>query len=139
MGNLLFDSSSIIQALKLRRPEILYRNHTQHLAIYEALNALWKETLLTRSLTPQEARILAEILSEILENMGIHTIHPYEAEVLAEAVELGLTAYDASYVVIARRNGFTLVTEDRRLRDKAGDGVEVTSVEELLRHQPASP
>ncbi len=37
---LLFDASSLIYALKLRRPDVLRDNHVQWLTIYEALNGL---------------------------------------------------------------------------------------------------
>ena len=45
--------------------------------------------------------------------MKILSPHPYEDEILSIAGELNITAYDASYIVLAEKNGLTLVTEDK--------------------------
>jgi len=54
-----------------------------------------------------------------------------ESEVLRVAVKTGLTAYDASYVAVARQMGTVLITEDGKLRKKASWLVPVVSVDEL--------
>ena len=46
-------------------------------------------------------------------------------------MKLGVTVYDSSYIILARRYGLTLVTEDRRLRAKAQGVVRCVSVDEL--------
>jgi predicted nucleic acid-binding protein len=42
-----------------------------------------------------------------------------EEEILQVAIQLELTAYDFSYVVLAMEIGLILVTEDEKLREKA--------------------
>jgi predicted nucleic acid-binding protein len=42
-----------------------------------------------------------------------------EEEILQVAIQLELTAYDLSYVVLAMKHNLTLVTEDEGLREKA--------------------
>ncbi len=132
MPRLLFDASSLIYALKLRRLDILPGNYIQWLTVYEALNALWKEAHLVKTMTEEKARKLAEIVSEITGMMRVLGPHPYEAEMLAVARELGVTVYDASYIVLASRHGLTLVTEDRRLRSAAGGLVEALSLDDVV-------
>ena len=130
---LLFDASSIIYALKLKRVEILHGNYIQHLTVYEVLNAIWKETYLVKSLSYEEAKKFIEIFAEVLEYLNILSIHPYESEVLKTAIDLDLTAYDASYVVLTEKNNLTLVTEDEKLREKASEKVKVMSLREVIK------
>ena len=54
-----------------------------------------------------------------------------EEEILETAIGLGVTAYDSSYIVLARAHGLALVTEDTRLRSKAEEVVKVASIDEL--------
>ena len=68
-GKLLFDASSVIYALKLRSLKVLYDNRIQWLTIYEVINALWKEAILTRAISPQEA---SEIVKLFAKTLGIH-------------------------------------------------------------------
>jgi len=130
---LLFDASSIIYALKLKRVEILHGNYIQHLTVYEVLNAIWKEAYLVKSLSYEEAKRFIGIFAEVLEYLNILSIHPYESEVLKTAIDLDLTAYDASYVVLTEKNNLTLVTEDEKLREKASEKVKVMSLREVIK------
>ena len=60
--------------------------------------------------------------------MKILSPHPYEDEILSTARELNITAYDASYIVLAEKNGLTLVTEDKKLRTKAEKLIKAVSL-----------
>jgi predicted nucleic acid-binding protein len=68
--------------------------------------------------------------------MRILNISNLEKEVLRMSVELELTAYDASYIVLAQKYGLTLVTEDRKLMSKAQKYINVTPLDTLLSHDP---
>jgi len=57
--------------------------------------------------------------------------HSYEDEILSIARELNITAYDASYVVLAEKNDLTLVTEDKKLRTKAEKLVKAVSLTQI--------
>ena len=133
MRNLLFDASSLILALKLGKVELLQGNYLQWLTIYEAVNALWKEAHLVRSLSQEEVFKLAEVLEEIVGLMEILALHPHEHEVLQTATRLKLTAYDASYIVLAENQKLTLVTEDRKLREAAQPRIKAVSLNDLLK------
>ena len=134
MDKLLFDASSIIYSLKLRKIRILAGNYVQWLTVYEVVNAIWKEAGLVGSLSLKEAKELLEIFLEVLEHMTILEPRSYELKILNTALERGLTAYDASYVVLAREKGLKLVTEDSKLRERAGELVETSSLDQLLRN-----
>ena len=66
-GNLLFDASSLVYTLKLKKLEVLYNNHTQWLAVYEVVNALWKEASLTGTLNLREALKITEVFTEAID------------------------------------------------------------------------
>jgi len=131
-GNLLFDASSLIYALKLRNLKLLYDNYTQWLAVYEVINALWKEASLIGGISFQEALKLIKIFTEVVEFMKVLSPHPYESDILAVANKLKVAVYDASYVVLAREKGLLLVTEDDRLRIKAKSLVKTISLNDIL-------
>ncbi|MCD6535719.1 MAG: type II toxin-antitoxin system VapC family toxin [Thaumarchaeota archaeon] len=116
---LLFDASSVIYALKLRNLRILYDNYIQWLTIYEVINALWKEAALTKAISLQEAFKIVGLFAKTLEFMKILSPHPHEDKILSMAKELNITAYDASYLILAKENNLTLVTEDKKLKTKA--------------------
>ena len=130
-GKFLFDSSSVIYALKLRSLKALYDNYVQWLTIYEVINALWKEATLTKAISPQEASEIVKLFAKTLEFVKILSPHPYEDEILSTARELNITAYDASYIVVAEKNGLTLVTEDKKLRTKAEKLVKAVSLDRI--------
>jgi len=127
-GKLLFDASSVIYALKLRSLRALYDNYIQWLTVYEVVNALWKEAILTKAISPEEASGIVRLITKALECMKILSPHPYEDEILSTARELNITAYDASYIVLAEKNDLILVTEDKKLRTKAERLVKVASL-----------
>jgi predicted nucleic acid-binding protein len=127
----LFDSSSIIKALKLGKVDVLVGGYIQWLTIYETLNALWKEVHLLRTIPEDRALEFIEVLGRLFDFMKILDVRGLERGVLEVAVKLGVTVYDSSYIVLARRYGLTLVTEDRRLRAKAQEVVRCVSVDEL--------
>ncbi|MEM1655869.1 MAG: type II toxin-antitoxin system VapC family toxin [Nitrososphaerota archaeon] len=134
---LLFDASSLLCLLKLRKLGPLNNNYIQWLTIYEAANALWKEASLIGSISPEDAYEMIKILSDCVDVVKILSPHPYEYEILATASKLKITAYDASYVVLADKNNLVLVTEDSELREKAKSLIEAISVSDITRRRQA--
>jgi predicted nucleic acid-binding protein len=57
---------------------------------------------------------------ELLERMAIEVVEVEHGEALVLVEGTGLTAYDASYLVLARRLGLELVTLDTQLGIAAG-------------------
>ncbi len=131
MSRLLFDSSSLIKALKQGRVDLLARNYIHWLTIYEVLNAIWKETCFLKTIPEDKVIAFAEILKQVTGLMKILDPKGLEEDMLKTAIQRGITAYDASYIVLAMKHGLTLVTEDSKLRAKARGLVETTSLDEL--------
>ncbi len=131
-GKLLFDASSLLYALKLKNPRVLYDNYLQWLTIYEVTNALWKEASILGTMSLSEAERIMEFFVRTVELMRMPTPHPHEGEVLSIADRLGISVYDASYVFLAERMGLTLVTEDRKLRERAEGLIEVVGLGEII-------
>ena len=131
--NMLFDASSLIYAIKLKMVETLYGNYVQYLTVYEAINALWKEVILTKTIHVEEAMKLCEILSKILNTMKMLSPSPYEREILDVSIKHKISAYDASYIVLAKKNNLALVTEDRTLKKEAKKYVKALSLKEVAR------
>jgi len=120
----LLDSSAIAVTLKElheKSIELLDGKDTLNLAYYEIGNIIWKECVLKRLISPEEAVENAEGIAKILGIMKIEKIDSSEdfMEAMKLATRLKLTFYDASYLYVAKRKGLTLVTEDDELYKKA--------------------
>lgn len=134
MAKYLFDASSLVYALKLKRLDLLDGNYVQWLTVYEVLNGVWKEAFLLGRLDKGKAVEFASILvAEALGLLNILEPRGCEREIMEVALKHGLTAYDASYVVLAEKHGLVLVTEDREFRRKADRIVKMVSLEEVSR------
>lgn len=132
MQGYLFDASSLIYAVKMKNIELLHDNCIQWLTVYEVVNALWKEVHLIRSLSVEDVHKLLKVILDVIEFMRVLSPHPYEPDIIATAHKLSLTAYDASYVVLAKKNDLVLVTEDWKLRKKAQAIINVASINEII-------
>jgi predicted nucleic acid-binding protein len=85
-----------------------------HLLIYEIANGIWSAA--------RRARLEPEVAQDALANLlacGIHLDSPPPERVLAVALDLGVTAYDAAYVVVAEQLRADLWTADRPLYEAA--------------------
>jgi len=105
---------------------------TLDLAVYEVLNAIWKEHYLLRRLNEGTVGELLSILGRVFEVVTLASIMGEEASVFELAVKEGLTIYDAAYLHYALRNKLVLVTDDRRLMEKAKQYLETMSTRELM-------
>jgi predicted nucleic acid-binding protein len=70
-------------------------------------------------------------LKEVFNIVSIVDISGYENEVFEFAVKEELTIYDAAYLYYAIRNELILVTDDRKLREKAKQYVGTVTTREL--------
>lgn len=135
---LLLDASSIITLVREAKegaPDVLRGRHTIPLAFYEAGNFVWKERVLRKAISAQEASVLLDAFTRALNLMVLSPLAIGELRDVYELAErTGLTSYDAAYLYVAIRDGLALVTEDGELAEKARElGVRVLSAEELLR------
>ncbi|MEM3045169.1 MAG: type II toxin-antitoxin system VapC family toxin [Candidatus Bathyarchaeia archaeon] len=104
---------------------------TLDIAPYESLSAIWKECRILKRLDEDTAMELLNVVSGVLAVMEMLTIRGVEREVFETASKEGLTVYDASYLHLAAKNDYTLVTDDRRLKERASKYVEVLNSKDL--------
>lgn len=133
----LLDASSLMLLIKKTNPEATARTLQNaavlDLTFYEVGNVVWKEANLTKFLTSKEAEELGRLAHEILTKTN--RIHPQDEAfpgILEIARKENLSFYDSSYIYSAETNALTLVTEDKRLREKAEKHVEAYGVSSLI-------
>ena len=103
------------------------------LTFYEVGNAIWKESSLTKFLTPKEAEKLMTTAETVLANINRVTNEAKDFQkILKIAQTEKLSYYDSSYVYSAKETGLQLVTEDKELRTKARKYVDAIRVSALL-------
>ena len=127
----MFDASSIIKAIKEGRVDLLVKGAIQPLTIYETLNAFWREAYLVKSISEEAAIKAAVLVSELIKEMKVLAVTGLEKETIELALSLGLTAYDASYVILAKTGNLVLVTEDDEIHKKAGALVKVVHLDDI--------
>ena len=131
MTSYLFDASSIMNLIKKGLIRPLANGVTMDLALYESLNAVWKENRLLKRIGEDTALEYTNIISEIFKVVEVWSIKGLEEEVLNLAFKENLTVYDASYLYMAIKGGFTLVTDDQNLKNKALKHIAVITTESL--------
>ena len=122
--SLLFDASSILTLIRELRgdaPDKLVEGSTVSLAYYELGNALWRECLLLKRISWEEAESLLRTMYAILQSMDVV---PLEKEdegnaVLNTACRFNITFYDSAYLTEANQSKKTLVTDDKKLAKAA--------------------
>ena len=106
-----FKEPELAQATKLLRSGELY---SPRLLMYELANIAVQKI----RANPSQQAVLWEGF-EIAQSLDINLVDPALDDVVRLATDTGLTAYDASYLYVARSMGIELVTFDRRLRAAA--------------------
>ena len=129
----LLDASAFILLIKnadvTSTVEHLQDSMILDLTFYEVGNAIWKESTLTKFLTPKEAEKLGTMAQTVLAKTNRVKS---EAEAFQKILEIAqtekLSYYDSSYVYSAKETGLTLITEDKELGTKARKYVDVRTV-----------
>jgi len=135
----LVDASAFLKIIKLasvqNAAECLEQSAILDLAFYEVGNGIWKESALTKNLTPDQAKALERVAETILSRMNLITC---SAQVFGEILEIArsekLTFYDASYIFFAKQNGIRLITEDKSLQAKAQKHGQLETTASLIQH-----
>jgi predicted nucleic acid-binding protein len=120
---MLFDANIIYRLIR-EHPEVavekLVEGATIYLAYYELGNALWRECLLLKKISLDEAVKSLDLMYLILGRMQVASLdQEMGSEILQTAHKLNLTFYDAAYLVEAKKSGKTLVTDDHKLAKAA--------------------
>jgi predicted nucleic acid-binding protein len=134
---LLFDSNIIyrvIRELPQGAVEKLVEGSTIYLAYYELGNALWRECLLIKKISVDEAVKSLDLMYLILGSMHVASLdNEIGREVLQIAHKFNLTFYDTAYLVEAKKSGKTLVTDDHKLAKVAETlGIKILSSKMLM-------
>ena len=138
MKQYLLDASSFITLIKKaeaqRTIEFLRESVILDLTYYEVGNAIWKESTLTKFLTPDEYKALSNVAQTVLAKTDRITV---DANTFQGILELArserLSFYDSSYVYFAKDKGLVLVTEDKELKAKAQKHANVQTTAMLIR------
>ena len=127
----LFDASALVNLVKKSKIKPLAEGATLDLALYESLSAVWKEYILLGRIDEETALRFVDVISDVFSVIEVLSVRGLEREVFELAARDGLTVYDASYLYVAMKNSYTLVTDDKELRNKASKYVETASSNEL--------
>jgi predicted nucleic acid-binding protein len=87
-----------------------HRLHAPTLVVFELMNVAWKRS----RKQPAATALFLEAL-EVLQGLGLRFRGIDQEQVVKLGLETGLTAYDASYLWLARALRMPLVTLDRKL------------------------
>ena len=133
----LFDASSMFQVIKSCMEEdalrLLSENCILDLTKYEVGNALWKERTLHQTLGGDEFKELLDLLRTIILRTKILSVGAHQFPDVAEVAEKErITFYDASYVITAKVQNLTLVTEDVHLAKTASKRTKTASAKDIL-------
>jgi len=126
-----FDASSVVNLIRRGIIKPLGEGLTLDLAVYESLNAVWKECKVLRRINEKLALRYIEILAELFKIMELTSVKNHEKEVFKLALNEGLTVYDAAYLYTAITRNATLVTDDENLRRKASKHVKTLKSTDL--------
>ncbi len=114
---MIYDTSSIYRAVELGEFNKLLEGKTLDLAPYELGNVVWKEVTRNK-ISESEGVKLIKFISRVISLMEILKIG-IKGEVLKVAVDNNLSYYDASYLYASISMKDVLVTEDKKLLDRA--------------------
>jgi predicted nucleic acid-binding protein len=87
-----------------------YRLHAPTLLMFELMNVAWKRS----KKQPAATALFLEAL-EVIEGLDLRFRGIDQGEVVRLGLATGLTAYDATYLWLARALGMPLVTLDKKL------------------------
>lgn len=114
---MIYDASSIYRAIEIGAFNKLLEGKTLDLAQYELGNVVWKEVARNK-ISGSEGAKLIKFISKVISLMEILRIG-IKNEVLKIAVDSNLSYYDASYLYASISMKDILVTEDKKLLDRA--------------------
>jgi predicted nucleic acid-binding protein len=137
MKQYLLDASAFILLIKKANVQTTFQ-YLQNslildLTVYEVGNALWRESSLTKFLSPQESETLEKVAQIILSRTDkILNQDITFQQIMQIAKAENLSFYDSSYIYFAKQKNIKLVTEDPTLKDKAQKYVQAQTTTALL-------
>jgi len=125
----LFDASAFLELV--RRKRLVANNYILDLTIYEIGDAIWKEVILFKALSQDEAIEFMKNMANIINKMNVIHIKEDLDEIMKIAIQEKLTFYDAYYLYSARKNKLILVTNDKKLYNAAKNKIQVLNSYDL--------
>ncbi len=125
---MILDANSIFLAVKNKKLTVLRNAKSSQLVRYELGNVVWKEVYLHKTMDLMTGLEFLKTLMSVVDK--IELTEPDYVETLKTANRYGITFYDAIYVQLAMEHSDTLVTEDKKLRDKVYK--DVLSLSEII-------
>ncbi|MGD0995525.1 MAG: type II toxin-antitoxin system VapC family toxin [Candidatus Bathyarchaeia archaeon] len=137
MKRYLLDASAFMFLIKKSNAksviECLQDSIVLDLTYYEVGNAIWKESTLTKFLTPEDSKTLEKVAQTILMKTDWITSEAVTFQKILEiAKNEKLSFYDSSYIYFAKEKDLKLITEDKQLKAKAQKYVDVQTITTLL-------
>ncbi len=129
----LFDASAVVNLIKQGFVRILGEGSTIDLAYYESLSAVWREYKFLGRIDWETASELVKIVGRVFEIIDTYNARGGEEKILELALRENLTIYDASYLFTAISRNLVLVTDDKKLREKASKYVKTLSSRDLIK------
>ncbi|RLE48756.1 MAG: hypothetical protein DRJ31_06565 [Candidatus Methanomethylicota archaeon] len=118
----LFDSCALLNSIRLYGKAMVRfieenRCCVLTLTYYEVGNALWKESYFLKRLSLDEAAEVLKLVDMLLSRLEIIDVFALRLgiETSTIAFQTGLTFYDASYLLVAKKRSMQLVSDDERL------------------------
>jgi len=127
---MIMDASSLVILIMEGDVEKAFDNSVLDLTFYEADNVFWKKKVLQESISSEELEDAMELLDLLKEELEVLEPEIKKTMKLAEQKEVAF--YDASYLAAARKKDEKLVTEDSKLRSKAGEKVQTLDAQKLV-------
>ena len=115
----LFDASAILNLIKRANLKPFSQGLTLDLAIYESLNAIWKEYSLLKHIDYETAQEYINLVKNVFKILHIESINGIEEKVFELANKEKLTIYDAAYLAKSIKANYILITDDENLLKKA--------------------
>jgi len=127
----LFDASAILNLIKRANLKPFSQGLTLDLAIYESLNAIWKEYSLLNHIDYETAQEYIDLVKNVFKILHIESINGIEEKVFELANKEKLTIYDAAYLAKSIKANYILVTDDEKLLKKASKYIRALRSKEL--------
>jgi len=116
----IFDASALLNLIRKAGSnaiEIVKENYILDLTLYEIGNALWKEAILLKRISLEEALKTISFIENLRKILIAKSLSDEDLlpKVLKISLQQKITYYNAAYITIAQNQKLTLITDDSKL------------------------
>lgn len=134
----IYDASALLNLVLSRGSRslaVLTGQAVLDLTAYEIGNAIWKMSCLQKKIVEDEACVLLDACMKTICNMSTLSMVGLEKDVKEMAVRTRQSFYDSAYMVLAKKHGLELVTDDAKLQKSASGSKIRTSSSDRHRYR----